>query len=34
MTSKSINMSNYPTLGNCLFGAVTLIKNADIEKYK
>ena len=22
-----------PTLKNCLFGAVTLIKNADIEKY-
>ena len=24
---------NDPTLKNCLFGAVTLIKNADIEKY-
>ena len=23
-----------PTIKNCLFGAVTLIKNADIEKYK
>ena len=23
-----------PTLVNCLFGAVTLTKNADIEKYK
>ena len=23
-----------PTLKNCLFGAVTLTKNADIEKYK
>ena len=22
----------YPTLRNCLFGAVTLIKNADIDK--
>ena len=22
-----------PTLKNCLFGAVTLTKNADIEKY-
>ena len=27
--------SNYsdPTIKNCLFGAVTLTKNADIEKY-
>ena len=24
---------NYPTLKNCLFGAVTLTKNADIDKY-
>ena len=24
---------NYPTLENCLFGAVTLTKNADIDKY-
>ena len=24
---------NDPTLRNCLFGAVTLIKNADIAKY-
>ena len=23
-----------PTMENCLFGAVTLTKNADIEKYK
>ena len=23
----------YPTLRNCLFGAVTLTKNADIDKY-
>ena len=23
-----------PTLGNSLFGAVKLVKNADIEKYK
>ena len=27
--SKSINISDYPTLENCLFGAVTLTKNAD-----
>ena len=33
-TSKSINISDYPTLENSLFGAVTLTKNADIDKYK
>ena len=32
--SKSINISNYPTLENCLFGAVSQTKNADIDKYK
>ena len=32
-TGKSINVSDYPTLENCLFGAVTLTKNADIDKY-
>ena len=32
--SKSINISDYPTLENCLFGAVTLTKNTDINKYK
>ena len=26
--------SNNPTLENCLFGAVTLSKNADIDKYQ
>ena len=31
--SKSINISDYATLGNCLFGAVSLTKNADIDKY-
>ena len=31
--SKSINISAYPTLENCLFGAVTLTKNAVIDKY-
>ena len=31
-TSKSNN--NDPTLKNCLFGVVTLTKNADIGKYK
>ena len=33
MESKSINISDYPTLENCLFGAVRLTKNADIDKY-
>ena len=32
--SKSINISNYLTQENCLFGAVSLTKNADINKYK
>ena len=30
-TSSSPN--NDPTLKNCLFGAITLTKNADIDKY-
>ena len=32
--SKNFNISNYPTLENCLFGAVSLTKNADIDQYK
>ena len=32
--SRSIDISDYPTLENCLFGAVTLTKNADFSKYK
>ena len=32
--SKSINISDYPTLENCLFGAVSLTKNADIDRYE
>ena len=32
--SKNYNISNYPTLENCLFGAVSLTKNADIDQYK
>ena len=32
--SKIINISDYLTLRNCLFGAVTLTKNVDINKYK
>ena len=31
--ASSYNDSN-PTLKNCLFGAVTLTKNVDIEKYR
>ena len=31
-TSKNINISDYPTLENCLFRAVSLIKNADIDR--
>ena len=32
--SRSINITDYPTLENCLFGAVSLTKNADINRYK
>ena len=32
--SKSINISDYLTLENCLFGAVSLTKNVDIDKCK
>ena len=32
--SKSINIRNYLTLENCLFGAVTFNKNADFDRYK
>ena len=32
--SKNYNISSYPTLENCLFGAVCLTKNADIDQYK
>ena len=32
--SKNINISDYLTLENCLFRAVSLTKNADIDKYK
>ena len=33
LAASSSNL-NDPTIKNCLFGAVTLTKNADIEKYK
>ena len=32
--SKNFNISNYPTLENCLSGGIALTKNADIDKYK
>ena len=32
--SKNYNISSYPTLENCLFVAVNLTINADIDKYK
>ena len=32
--AASSSHTSDPTLKNCLFGAVTLTKNADIEKYK
>ena len=31
--TDNFNISSYPTLENCLFGAVKLTKNADIDKY-
>ena len=31
---KDYDISIYPKLENCLFGAVVLIKRADIDKYK
>ena len=32
--SKNYNISSYPTLENCLIGAVSLTKDADIDQYK
>ena len=32
--SKNYNVSSYPTLENCLFGAVSLTKHVDIGQYK
>ena len=31
--SRNININYYPTLENCLFGAVSLTKNANKYKY-
>ena len=32
--SKNYSISTYPTLESCLFGAVSLTKNADVDQYK
>ena len=32
--SPNYSISSYPILENCLFGAVSLTKNSDIDKYK
>ena len=32
--NKNLNISSHPTTKNCLFGAVSLDKNTDIDKYK
>ena len=32
--SKNYNISSYPTLENCFFGAVELKKQPDIDQYK
>ena len=31
--SKNFNINSYPTLENCVFGADSLTKNNDIDKY-
>ena len=31
---RNYNISSYPTIENCLFGAISLTKNGDIDKYK
>ena len=31
---RIVNISSYPTLENCLFGAVKLTKHVDIDQYK
>ena len=32
--NKSVNISSYPTLKSCLFGAIKLTKHVDIDPYK
>ena len=31
---RSVNISSYPKLGNCLFGAFKLTKHFDVDLYK
>ena len=31
---RSVNISSYPTLENCLFGAVKLTKHPDVDQHK
>ena len=31
---RSVNISSYPTLENCLFGAVKLTKHIDVDQYE
>ena len=31
---RSVNISSYPMLENCLFGAVELTKHVDVDQYK
>ena len=31
---RNVNISSYPTLENCLFGAVKLTKHIDVDQYK
>ena len=31
---KSVNISSYPTLENCLFGSVRLTKHVDFVQHK
>ena len=33
-TERSVNISSYPTLENCLFGTVKLTKHVDVDQYK
>ena len=33
-TERSANVSSYPTLENCLFGAVKLTKHIDVDLHK
>ena len=32
--SKNYNISSYPALENCFFGAVSLTKHADVDQYR